>query len=99
MHAGDANQSFEIEYAAPRQSSPKKSLGRDFVRMRVWTTSQEQFEEWRTALAPLPFTDGSAMDRARAWLDNHISELPGSEPPNPEDLEQKSSKKTFVGRV
>jgi len=99
MHAGDANQSFEIEYAAPRQSSPKKSLGRDFVRMRVWTTSQEQFEEWRTALAPLPFTDGSAMDRARAWLDNHISELPGPEDPTPEDLEQKSSKKTSDGRV
>ena len=26
------------------------------------------------ALAPLPLTEGSAMDRARAWLEHRISE-------------------------
>ena len=63
IHANDANPSFEIEYAAPREAEVrKKSLeaeGRKSspphvpIRMQIWTTSQEQLEEWRTALAPL----------------------------------------------
>jgi hypothetical protein len=59
--------------------------------MRVWTTSQEQFEEWRMALAPLPLVNVHAMDRARAWLDNNMSELSGSE----DQVEQRGSKPTF----
>jgi len=84
MHPSHAQPGFEIEYVGPPEAEPqgrlgKKSLGRVFVRMRVWATSQEQFEEWRMALAPLPLTEGSAMDRARAWLEHRISELPVSE--------------------
>ena len=55
---------FEVEYVAPeaRKESPeaespsrKYSLPRSIpIRMRIWTTSQAQLEEWRTALAPLP---------------------------------------------
>ena len=55
---------FEVEYVAPeaRKESPeaespsrKNSLPRSIpIRMRIWTTSQAQLEEWGTALAPLP---------------------------------------------
>ena len=55
---------FEVEYVAPeaRKESPeaespsrKNSLPRSIpIRMRIWTTSQAQLEEWSTALAPLP---------------------------------------------
>ena len=55
---------FEVEYVAPeaRKESPdaespsrKNSLPRPIpIRMRIWTTSQAQLEEWGTALAPLP---------------------------------------------
>jgi|TARA_B110001469_G_C9520238_1_gene258976 hypothetical protein len=31
---------------------------------------QEQFQEWRMALAPLPLTEDGVMDRARAWLEH-----------------------------
>ena len=105
IHAGDANPSFEIEYAAPREAEVrkssleaegrKKSLPRVSIRMRIWTTSQEQFEAWRKALAPLPLVNVHAMDRARLWLDNHMSELPGAV----DEVEQKRSKKTFDGSV
>ena len=105
IHAGDANPSFEIEYAAPREAEVrknslqaegrKKSLPRVSIRMRIWTTSQEQFEAWRKALAPLPLVNVHAMDRARLWLDNHMSELPGAV----DEGEQKGSKKTFDGSV
>lgn len=61
IHADGANPSFEVEYVAPeaRKESPeadgrKNSLPRVPTRMRIWTTSQAQLEEWRTALAPLP---------------------------------------------
>lgn len=101
VHAGDANPSFEIECAPPREAAVRKkslaaegrknSLPRVSVRMRVWTTSQEQFEEWRMALAPLPLVNVHAMDRARAWLDNNMSELSGSE----DQVEQRGSKPTF----
>ena len=63
IHANDANPSFEIEYAAPRTAEVRKksleaegrksSLPHVPIRMQIWTTSQEQFEEWCTALAPL----------------------------------------------
>jgi hypothetical protein len=63
IHANDANPSFEIEYAAPREAEVRKksleAVGRKSspphvpIRMQIWTTSQEQLEEWRTALAPL----------------------------------------------
>jgi hypothetical protein len=63
IHANDANPSFEIEYAAPREAEVRKksleaegrksSLPHVPIRMQIWTTSQEQLEEWRTALAPL----------------------------------------------
>ena len=105
IHAGDANPSFEIEYAAPREAEVrkssleaegrKKSLPRVSIRMRIWTTSQEQFVAWRKALAPLPLVNVHAMDRARLWLDNHMSELPGAV----DEVEQKRSKKTFDGSV
>jgi hypothetical protein len=105
IHAGDANPSFEIEYAAPREAEVrkksleaegrKKSLPRVSIRMRIWTTSQEQFEAWRKALAPLPLLNVHAMDRARLWLDNRMSELPGPE----DEVEQKGSKKVFDGSV
>ena len=85
VHPGHAHPSFELEYVGPpeaagQKAGRKKQLGRVITRLRVWATSQEQFEEWRMALAPLPLTDGSPMDRARAWLEHRISELPGSEP-------------------
>ena len=107
IHAGDANPSFEIEYAAPREAEVrkssleaegrKKSLPRVSIRMRIWTTSQEQFVAWRKALAPLPLVNVHAMDRARLWLDNHMSELPGAV--DELEGEQKGSKKTFDGSV
>ena len=76
-------QAFELEYVGPSEANPQKN-GRNkqpggvCTRLRVWATSQDQYDEWRMALAPLPLTDGSAVDRARAWLENRIIELPES---------------------
>ena len=111
IHANDANPSFEIEYSAPRgDASPHKeppaAEGRKTslpprvsVRMRVWATSRAQFEEWRTALAPLPLVNVHAMDRARSWLDSHMSELRGLEDQLEDEAEQRRSKKLFDGSV
>ena len=111
IHANDANPSFEIEYSAPRgDASPHKeppaAEGRKTslpprvsVRMRVWATSRAQFEEWRTALAPLPLVNVHAMDRARSWLDSHMSELRGLEDQLEDEAEQRRSKKSFDGSV
>ena len=83
MHPSNAHPSFELEYVGPSEANPQKN-GRNkqpggvCTRLRVWATSQDQYDEWRMALAPLPLTDGSAVDRARAWLENRIIELPES---------------------
>jgi hypothetical protein len=78
MHPGHSHPSFELEYVGPPEEK-KKQPGRICTRLRAWATTQNEFDEWRQALAPLPLTEGSAMDRARAWLEHHISELPPSE--------------------
>ena len=67
--------------------------------MRVWATSRAQFEEWRAALAPLPLVNVHAMDRARSWLDSHMSELRGLEDQLEDEAEQRRSKKSFDGSV
>ena len=91
MHPGHAQPSFEIEYVGPPKEEPKGKLNKkSLVRMQVWATSQEEFEEWRMALAPLPLTEGNAMDRARAWLEHSISELPEDE------NDQDGSKRTSI---
>jgi hypothetical protein len=60
IHAADANPSFEIEYTAPREAEGRKnsleaagrksSLPHVPIRMQIWTTSQEQCEEWARRL-------------------------------------------------